>query len=83
MRGNTAVKTHTKKWNNWNACYSCGFDVPKWHTSTTCPWECRKDHHQEGYTHEKYEKYVQAGWRPSKVRKHKKYLLLPGTEWGK
>ena len=29
-----------KKWNSWT-CYSCGFDVPKWHTSATCPWECR------------------------------------------
>ena len=60
-----------KKWNNWNACYSCGFDVPKWHTSATCPWECRKDHHQEVYTRDKYEEYVQAGWAPSKVGKHK------------
>ena len=72
-----------KKWNHWNACYSCGFDVPKWYTSATCPWECRKDHHQEGYTRDKYEEYVQAGWRPSKVGKHKKYLPLPGTELGK
>ena len=22
-----------KKWYNWNACYSCGFDVPGWRTS--------------------------------------------------
>ena len=63
-------------------CYSCGFDVPKCHTNATCPWECRKNHHQEGYTREKYEEYVQTGWRPSKVGKHKKYLPIPRTELG-
>lgn len=38
-----------KKFNNWNVCFSCGFDVPNWHTSATCPAECRKFGHQEGY----------------------------------
>ena len=27
----------TKMYANWNACYSCGFDVPEGHTSQTCP----------------------------------------------
>ena len=71
-----------KKWKNWNACYSYGFDVPGWHTSRTCPWECRKDHHQETYTRGDYDTYVQAGWLPSRVGKHKKYLPIPGTEHG-
>ena len=71
-----------KKWNNWNACYSCGFDVPGWHTSQTCPWECRRDNHQEAYKRGDYESYVQAGWKPSRVGKHKKYLPVPGTEYG-
>jgi hypothetical protein len=26
----------TKRYANWNACYSCGFDVPAGHTSQTC-----------------------------------------------
>ena len=82
-RGGNSTPNLYKRWNNWNACYSCGFDVPKWHTSATCPWECRKEHHQEGYTRKDYDQYVQAGWNPSKVGKHKKYLPIPGTEMGK
>jgi hypothetical protein len=27
----------TKKYNNWNACYSCGFDVEDGHFLSTCP----------------------------------------------
>jgi hypothetical protein len=30
----------TKKYANWNACYSCGFDVPDGHTSQTCLITC-------------------------------------------
>ena len=26
-----------KRHNNWNYCWSCGFDVEDWHTSSTCP----------------------------------------------
>ena len=37
-----------KHFNNWNNCYSCGGDVPSWHTSTTCPVNCQKSHHQAG-----------------------------------
>jgi hypothetical protein len=25
-----------KRFANWNACYTCGFDVPDGHTSMTC-----------------------------------------------
>ena len=28
-----------KRFNNWNMCFSCGWDVPAWHTSKTCPTE--------------------------------------------
>ena len=56
-----------KKWNSWNACYSSGVDVPRWHTIRMCPWEFRKDHHQEAYTRGDYDTHVQAGWLPSRV----------------
>ncbi len=37
------------KWyNNWNACFSCGFNVENDHTSTTCPFN--KINHQQTYT---------------------------------
>ena len=71
---------YTKKWNNWNACYSCGFDVPKWHTSATCPIECRKADHQEAYTRGKYKEYVAAGWSPIKAKMHKK--ICQSQEYG-
>ena len=80
-RGGAAPNPY-KRWNNWNACYSCGFDVPRWHTSTTCPQKCRKEDHQEGYMRDQYDQYVAAGWSLSKTKKHKKYLPIPGTELG-
>ena len=27
----------TKYWKNWNYCWTCGYDVPNWCTSATCP----------------------------------------------
>jgi hypothetical protein len=41
--------THTnpvKKYNNWDMCYTCGFDVESGHTSMTCPQ--KKEGHQTG-----------------------------------
>ena len=69
-----------KRWNNWNACYSCGFDVPGWHNSKTCP--TRRDDHQEGYTRKNSQQYIEAGHRPCMVGAHKKFLPQPGTQWG-
>ena len=37
-----------KHFNTWHYCYSCGGDVPAWHSSKTCPAECRKSYHQIG-----------------------------------
>ena len=37
-----------KFYNNWNYCWSCGFDVEDGHTSITCPAERRKTGHVEG-----------------------------------
>jgi hypothetical protein len=35
----------TKIYANWNACYSCGFDVADGHTSMSCPAHLRKATH--------------------------------------
>ncbi len=68
-------QTNKTKWhNNWNYCYSCGWDIPDWHTSATCPANYRKKGHQEGCTRELYGAYETAGHRPSKVPKHKDQL---------
>ena len=40
-------------------CYSCGYDVPLWHTSITCNY-CNH-HHQEGCTRANMAAYKAAG----------------------
>ena len=61
----------TKYYNNHNMCYSCGFDVPIWHTSMTCPQECRKSHHQVGCNETNWQQYEAAGHNVSKKARHK------------
>jgi hypothetical protein len=61
---NTQRITHGQpnpnKWyNNQNYCYSCGYDVPIWHTSATCN-DC-KYHHQEGCTRANKAAYKSQG----------------------
>ena len=79
-RGVRSAPNPYKKWNNWNACYSCGFDVPGWHTSKTFPQY--KDGHQEAYERGNSQQYIDAGHTPTRVVGHKKFLPLPGTQWG-
>ncbi len=58
------------KWyNNHNYCYSCGYDVPIWHTSATC--NVRKHHHQEGCTRANVAAYKAAGHLASTRNVHK------------
>eukprot|EP00804_Cyclotella_cryptica_P010472 CCRYP_012303-RA/>CCRYP_012303-RA protein AED:0.45 eAED:0.14 QI:0/0/0/0.6/1/1/5/0/1176 len=55
----TPYSNTTKFFNNWNMCYSCGWDVPQWHNSHTCA-----DHvpgHQEGCTRANAQAYMTAG----------------------
>ncbi len=40
----------TKQYVNWNACYSCGFDVKDNHTSQTCLLHLRKQNHDVNFT---------------------------------
>ena len=67
--------THTnpmKKYNNWDMCYSCGFDVDDGHTSMTCPW--KKEGHQDGCTRGNYLQYQAMGHHPSMKGAHKNQL---------
>ena len=64
----------TKHYNNWNYCYTCGWDVPTWHNSSTCPANYRKNGHQEGCTRVNFDAYLAAGHRPSKAAKQKTTL---------
>ena len=57
MNGRTnSTPNPNKNYNNWNMCFSCGYDIPSWHTSATC--ENRKHGHQTGCTHTNAEQYT-------------------------
>ena len=58
---NLNVQNPVKWYNNWNMCFSCGFDIPIWHTSKTCPAECRSTGHQELCDRQNYQQYKAAG----------------------
>ena len=55
-------------------CFSCGFDVPGWHTSQTCPVPCRKEHHHEGCNRTNYLQYQAQGYRVNMRRANKTFL---------
>ena len=50
-----------KKFANWNACYSCGFDVAEGHTSQTCPQHLRKPDHDIYFTRQNAQQYIDQG----------------------
>ena len=60
----TSVPNIVKQYNNWNMCYSCGFDVEDAHTSATCPQHWRKEGHQEGCTRQNVQQYIDLGHKP-------------------
>ena len=64
-----------KRFNNWNYCFSCGFDVEDNHTSQTCPAHWRKAGHQQDCTHNNVQQYAAAGHNPSMRGQHK--IQLP------
>ena len=72
--GGNNQRTYRKYYNNWNMCYSCGFDVPLWHTSKTCPQECRRAGHQENCDRGNYKGYLQAGHNV-RVKKEDAHIL--------
>ena len=77
----TSAKNPNKRYNNWKMCGSCGFDLPKWHTSKTCPAECRWLGHQEGITRQNYQAYVAAGHKVCMKGSHKTVLPTAPAAW--
>ena len=71
-RINPAYSNKQKWYNNWNVCYSHGFDVEDWHTSATCG--TRKMDHQEGFTRDNAQAYIEAGYAPSTKGMHRNIL---------
>ena len=66
-----AYSNVTKMFANWNAFYTCGFDIEDGHTSVTCPRGWRKLNHQEGFDRNNAQAYIDAGWKPSTKGRHK------------
>ncbi len=60
-----------KLYANWNAYYSCGFDVADGHTSQTCPQHLRKPDHNCYFTRQNAQQYINAGYRCSTKSHHK------------
>ena len=61
-----------KRHNNWNVCFSCGFDIEDGHTSVTCPF--KKANHQQAFTRENAQQFINAGYDPSTKGMHKTVL---------
>jgi hypothetical protein len=68
----TPYSNTIKHFANWNYCYTCGFDVEEWHTSTTCPNP--KPGHQQQCNRQNFQGYKDAGHRPSAKAQHKQSL---------
>jgi len=45
---------------NWNACYSCGFDVAEGLTSQSCPQYLRKPDHHNYFNRQNVQQYIDA-----------------------
>jgi hypothetical protein len=69
--GANNVLNPTKRFNTWNVCSSCGWDVPKCHTSMTYPYECRKPVHMVNCDRENTAGMIAAGRNISQKGMHK------------
>jgi hypothetical protein len=59
--------------NNWNACFSCGFDIEDGHTSITCPFKWWN--HQYLFTCGNAQQFIAAGYDPCTKGMH--MMVLP------
>ncbi len=66
----------TKRFANWNACYSCGFDMADGHTSQTCPLHLRKPDHEKCFTRQNAQQYINVGYGCSAKMHHKMVFLI-------
>jgi hypothetical protein len=66
-----------KRYANWNACYSCGFDVDNGHTSMLCPPHLRKATHQIGFNHQNAQQFLDLGHPCSTRNRHKTQFSAP------
>ena len=72
------VPNPVKRFNNWNYCFTCGYDVEDNHTSKTCPMHWRRHGHQEDCNRNNVQQYAAAGHQPSVKGQHKNQLPPAG-----
>ncbi len=65
-----------EKYTNWNACYSCSFDVEDGHTSASCPAQWGKATHVDAFTHENAQGYLSQGYDACTKEMHE--MVFPG-----
>lgn len=71
---NAPFSNVVKHFNNWNMCFTCGFDVPAWHNSQTCNVKHTNAAHQEGCNRENAQAYLAAGHKVNRKAMHKTQL---------
>ena len=67
-----------KQHNNWNVCYSCGFDVEDGHNSMTYHMDWRKPTHDVTFTHDNAQQKLAMGCDACTRGMHKS--ILPGGQ---
>ena len=63
-----------KRYANWNACYSCGFDVADGHTSMSCPPHLRKASHDINFNRQNAQQYIDLGHPCATRNRHKTHF---------
>ncbi len=58
--------------NNWNVCFSCGFDIENVHMSITSPF--KRWNHQDSFTCKNAQQFIAAGYDPCTKGMHKTVL---------
>ncbi len=66
----------TKRYPNWNACCTCGFDILNGHTSMACPAHC-KPTHDVNFNPQNAQQYINLGHPCCTRYRHK--TRLPST----
>ena len=69
QRRNPDFSNIYKVHNNWNVCFSCGFDIEDGHTSITCPF--KRWNHQDSFTRKNAQQFIAAGYDPCTKGMHK------------
>jgi hypothetical protein len=65
-----------KKYANWNACNSCGFDIKDGHMLATCLAQWCKATHNNAFTCENAQGYLSQGYDLCNKGMHK--MVIPG-----